>query len=86
MNSADQIESIARATTDRLAAISRTFSAKQQQLIEEQTRERASRPDDDTKIREELRLAADLAEVSTPRIMLPADMAQASPHHRGSTE
>ncbi|GAA1481701.1 hypothetical protein GCM10009624_21410 [Gordonia sinesedis] len=79
MNLADQIDAVARSTIDQLAAASRAFSAEQLRLGREFD-ERAATGRTDRQLRADLETAADAADSATPRIMLPADMAGASPH------
>lgn len=82
MKAADQIELVARQATGELAAISRAFTATQRQLAGDLATHRGMHDDAEVRLRADLTLAAEMSEVSTPQIMLPADMAQASPHHR----
>lgn len=79
MNLADQIEAVARDTIDRVAAASREFSAEQMRLGHEFD-ELSVATRTDRRMRADLETAADAADSATPRIMLPADMAGASPH------
>ncbi|MFW0796129.1 hypothetical protein AAFP30_20115 [Gordonia sp. CPCC 205515] len=85
MNLADQIEAIARAATTQVVDASNEFSTTQrrlaQELAEHQAGERpADQPDDLDDLRSRLDDEADRADSVTPRILLPADMAEGSPH------
>lgn len=81
MNTAEQIEFLARQGTDRLGVLSREFTAAQDRLAGDLTAHRQQRHDADAHLRDELAAQADAVDSATPRIMLPADQAQASPHH-----
>lgn len=85
MNPADQIEAVARATTAAVAAASREFTATQRRLSGQLDADRAARRNDVEQLRADLESAADAADNATPRILLPADVAEASPH-RSSTD
>ncbi|MEE3848897.1 hypothetical protein VZC37_01030 [Gordonia sp. LSe1-13] len=80
MNLADQIEAIARRATARVVAASNDFSTAQRGLAAEVAEHRASVATPDQRMRDQLRRDADVADCATPRILLPADMAEASPH------
>ncbi|MGV9858183.1 hypothetical protein ACWDTD_05985 [Gordonia sp. NPDC003425] len=84
MNLADQIEGITRDATDRVAAASRAFSLAQAELTERASTERRD-ASAAARLRAELLDDADAADAATPRIMLPADVAEASPHRHPDT-
>ena len=80
MNLADQIEALARTATPAVAEASHVFSARQRdlELAMDEHRRNAVRSETQ-QLRDELENAADAAD-ATPGIMLPADVADASPH------
>ncbi|AZG44956.1 hypothetical protein [Gordonia insulae] len=84
MNLADQIEAIARRATAQVIAASHTYSDVQRRLAAELAEHRHS-TDPDVRLREKLRQEADVAD-APPRIMLPADVAEASPHRSATDE
>ncbi|WLP91621.1 hypothetical protein [Gordonia sp. NB41Y] len=86
MNTADQIEQIARATTTRLAEASREFSAVQRRLSGVADQHRQATADATARLRADLEVAADACDSPTPRILLPADVAEASPHRGRHSE
>ncbi|MBD0861999.1 hypothetical protein IA539_12355 [Gordonia sp. zg691] len=82
MNLADQIEALARNATADVAEASRRFSAAQRDLALAMTEHRRNAVQSETdRLREDLENTADAAD-AVPGIMLPADMADASPHLR----
>lgn len=84
MNPADQIDAVARAVTDRIAQASHVFTVEQDRLRRDLNV--ADGPgcaeSSDRRLRETLQDAADAADTVTPRVLLPADRAGASPHIR----
>lgn len=80
MNLADQIDAIARRATARVVAASHEFSATQRRLMAEVADHRADTATPGERLRGELHREAEVAEFVTPRILLPADRADASPH------
>ncbi|MDY6807663.1 hypothetical protein GIY30_16950 [Gordonia sp. HNM0687] len=80
MNLADQIDAIARRATARVVAASNEFSATQRGLVAELAEHRAAVATPGERLRGELHREAEVAEVATPRILLPADRAESSPH------
>lgn len=80
MNLADQIEALARSSTAGVAEASHLFSARQRdlELAMDDHRRHAVRSETQ-RLRDDLESAADAAD-ATPGIMLPADVADASPH------
>lgn len=85
MNLADQIEAIARRATAHVTAASNAFSDTQRRLTAELAEHREDN-DPRERLREGLRREADAADVDTPRLLLPADVAEASPHRRATDE
>ncbi|MFT4127173.1 MAG: hypothetical protein QM662_13225 [Gordonia sp. (in: high G+C Gram-positive bacteria)] len=81
MKAADQIESLARETTTALAAASREFTATLRRLAAE-VDDHCRTHDEVAGLRADLESAAAAADHPTPRILLPADLADASPHRR----
>ena len=80
MNLADQIEAMARTATAGVAEASHVFSAQQRDLGLAMDAHRHNAVQSDTqRLRDDLENAADAAD-ATPGIMLPADVADASPH------
>ncbi|WP_238422080.1 hypothetical protein [Gordonia sp. 'Campus'] len=80
MNLADQIEALARSATADVAGASHRFSARQRDLdLAMADHLRNSVRSETERLREELENAAEAAD-ATPGIMLPADVADASPH------
>ena len=80
MNLADQIEALARSATAAVADASHRFSAAQRDLGHAMTdHRRAAVPSETERLREALEHEAEAAD-ALPGIMLPADMADASPH------
>lgn len=86
MNAADQIESLTRQTVGRLTAASRAFSEIQQQVAADLDDHRRARQGEVQQLRADLESAADARDSATPRILLPADVADASPHRTTDTE
>ncbi|GAC70513.1 hypothetical protein [Gordonia soli] len=82
MNLADQIEAVSRRATDTIVAASTEFSTTQNRLAAEFAEHRRAGAGAEVDHREALERAADLADTATPRILLPADTAEASPHRR----
>jgi len=78
VNLSDQIEQVARAATAEVAAASRTFSLAQQDLAKEYAAQRSSDVGAQA-VRAGLEEQADAAD-ALPGIMLPADVADSSPH------
>lgn len=80
MNLADQIEALARAATNDVAAASQRFSTRQRDLEATMSEHRRHAVvSDRERLRADLEDAADAAD-ATPMIMLPADIADATPH------
>ncbi|MCZ4578126.1 hypothetical protein O4158_03235 [Gordonia amicalis] len=80
MSLADQIEALARSATAEVADASRRFSAAQRDLELAMAEHRRTAVQSETeRLRAELEHEADAAD-ALPGIMLPADMADASPH------
>lgn len=94
MNAADQIEMLTGRTVGALTRASREFTGLQRALTDELDRHRRGHLDehrrghgDDTaRLRRSLTDAADACDNVTPRIMLPADMSEASPHRSDPNE
>ncbi|MGW0037111.1 hypothetical protein [Gordonia sp. NPDC003376] len=86
MNAADQIEQIARAAITGLATASREFSAVQRRLSEVADHHRQATADVTAQLRADLETVADACDSPTPRILLPADVAEASPHRGRHSE
>ncbi|RPA12160.1 hypothetical protein [Gordonia sp. OPL2] len=86
MNLADQIEAIARRATAHVTAASNAFSETQRRLVAELGDHRDENADPRERLREGLRREADAADVDTPRLLLPADVAEASPHRPATDE
>ncbi|WP_055474862.1 hypothetical protein [Gordonia sp. HS-NH1] len=80
MNLADQIEALARSCTAAVAEASHRFSARQRDLeLAMDDHRRTAVRSETQQMRDDLENAADAAD-ATPGIMLPADVADASPH------
>ncbi|MDL9938322.1 hypothetical protein QSJ18_16340 [Gordonia sp. ABSL1-1] len=79
MNPADQIEAVARMATAHVAAASRKLSGIQRDLADALAAHRAAHVGADDRLCARLQAQAD-AEDNLPGILLPADMAQGSPH------
>ncbi|AZZ82956.1 MULTISPECIES: hypothetical protein [Gordonia] len=80
MSLADQIEALARSATAEVADASHRFSAAQRDLDLAMTEHRRTAAQSETdRLRAQLEHEADAAD-ALPGIMLPADMADASPH------
>ncbi|MEO9328341.1 hypothetical protein [Gordonia aurantiaca] len=80
MNLADQIEALARSATAQVADASHRFTAAQRDLAQAMADHRRTMLRSRTEmLREELEHDADAAG-TVPSIMLPADIADASPH------
>ncbi|MGW5522628.1 hypothetical protein [Gordonia sp. NPDC003950] len=80
MNAAEQIEMIARRTVATVTAESRRFSEATLRLATELGEHQQIRRNEVADLRTELQAAADACDTATPRILLPADMSEASPH------
>ena len=80
MNLADQIEAISRDATREVVGASRMYSATQRRLAAEFAEHTEATQSAQLRLRRQLEIDADIADVATPRIMLPADVAEASPH------
>ncbi|GAB35287.1 hypothetical protein [Gordonia otitidis] len=79
MTIADQIDALARAATESIVGASREFSATQTDLASACAEHRSRPGSPSTLAREQLVIDADEAD-ALPRVLLPADMAEASPH------
>ncbi|MEY1676322.1 hypothetical protein CYJ73_04045 [Gordonia terrae] len=80
MNLADQIEAMARTATAGVAEASHLFSAQQRDLELAMADHRRNAVRSETqRLRDDLENDADAAD-ATPGILLPADVADASPH------
>lgn len=86
MKLADQIEEIARQATARIVDASHRYSATQDRLAGELEHHQVEHADPDDRLRVRLEAQAEIADTATPRIMLPADRAEASPHRRPVAE
>ncbi|GAC48708.1 hypothetical protein [Gordonia aichiensis] len=76
---ADQIEGIARAAIESIVAASREFSTTQHELARALAEHRRDAGSQTARLRAQLEDDADGAE-AMPRLLLPADMTEASPH------
>ncbi|MFT4044080.1 MAG: hypothetical protein QM673_13050 [Gordonia sp. (in: high G+C Gram-positive bacteria)] len=85
MNLADQIEAISRAATERVVGAARDFSAAQARLGAQLADHRRAAATSADQLRAELLDDAQVGGNRTPRIMLPADIAEASPHRPADT-
>jgi len=80
VNLADQIEALARSATAQVADASHRFTGAQRDLAATMAEHRRTAPRSRTELlREDLEHQADAAD-ALPSIMLPADVADASPH------
>lgn len=86
MNLADQIESISRRAVGDVVDASRTYSETQRRLAGEYAEHLDATASAQQRLRHQLEVEADIADNATPRIMLPADVAEASPHRGASGE
>ncbi|MGC4934186.1 hypothetical protein ACLQ3C_10935 [Gordonia sp. DT30] len=86
MNAAEQIEHLARGTVGRLTMASRAYSALQQGLMADLDDHHRTHRTEVQQLRTDLETAADACDNATPRILLPADVAEASPHVTTSNE
>ncbi len=86
MNAAEQIEHLTRSTIGSLTAASREFSETQQVLVARLDDHLLAHRTEVSQLRTDLQTAADAADNATPRILLPADIAEASPHGAAATE
>ncbi|MGC4962248.1 hypothetical protein ACPXCG_01070 [Gordonia sp. DT218] len=86
MNLADQIEAVARRATAEVVAASHAYAATQRRLASDLADFRSASAAPDQRLREKLQTDADIADTATPRILLPADVAEASPHRSAPDE
>ena len=85
MNLADQIDAISRTATGEVVEASRAYSATQRRLAEEYAEHEEAVASVQRRLRHQLEVDAEIADNATPRILLPADVAEASPH-RGASD
>ena len=79
MSLADQIDAIARGATESIVGASREFTATQAQLARTLAEHRRRSGTQTARMRDQLVDDADEAD-GVPRLLLPADLADASPH------
>lgn len=79
MSLADQIDAIARGATESIVVASREFTATQAGLATALAEHRRRSGTQTARMREQLVDDADEAD-ALPRVLLPADLAEASPH------
>ena len=79
MSLADQIDAITRGATESIVVASREFTATQAELASTIAEHRRRSGSQTARMREQLVDDADEAD-ALPRLLLPADLAEASPH------